>query len=194
MAFCFGGCADDGGDEGGGASADGTAADSAGDDDQADDGGGSGQVDGDGTDEGGGDGTSEGGGDGTSEGGSDGAGTSDGGETGGDSSGDTGRPVECGPVTCEAGDVCVAPCCGGPAPACEPANPDGTCAAGSVPVDPAECGLGCEADNCCMPGPCTPPPSYCTPPATLRCDDNDNCSVAECFGMLEGDVLSCQCA
>jgi hypothetical protein len=94
--------------------------------------------------------------------------------------------------------VCVHPCCGGPPPGCEPAPPGRLCPDGSAPVGPDECPFGCDAQECCLPVRCEPAPPYCVEMGALVCGGDpevrDQCSVDDCYGMLEGTDLLCTCA
>ncbi len=64
------------------------------------------------------------------------------------------EPFACGKTTCTAAQYCVTPCCGGPAPACNPI-PDAVCPAGTTP---STCNGGLPG---CVDGPRTPPAPYC---------------------------------
>jgi hypothetical protein len=91
-------------------------------------------------------------------------------------------PATCGDQTCDAGLVCVNPCCGGAPPECFEKPDDGVCPAGTHDgctwwpgsADPE----GCEAD------PCTPDPPYCADPeeipegCTLGADGHAVCLCA----------------
>ncbi len=107
---------------------------------------------------------------------------------------DTGA-LACGDATCGADQTCVNPCCGGPAPLCYPASPDGTCQGADTPVPPEQCRFGgCEAEVCCDPAPCVPEPPYCVATDELSCSGTQ-CSVDSCSGDLdEGGALHCACA
>ncbi|MBK6691171.1 MAG: hypothetical protein IPG50_03045 [Myxococcales bacterium] len=65
------------------------------------------------------------------------------------------EPFACGKTTCTAAQYCVTPCCGGPAPACNPIPDAGVCPAGTTP---STCNGGLPG---CVDGPCTPPAPYC---------------------------------
>lgn len=105
----------------------------------------------------------------------------------------TGAPPVCGEQSCQAGEVCVLPCCGGPPPGCsEPEG--GMCPGGQAPVPSDQCQFNpCAGPLCCLPVACTPDPPFCIAPAMLNCNDN-SCSINSCFGTLNGDHLDCQCA
>ncbi len=109
------------------------------------------------------------------------------------SSDTTGAPPVCGEQSCQAGEVCVLPCCGGPAPGCS--EPDGgVCPGGQDPVPSEQCQFNpCAGPLCCLPVACTPDPPFCIAPALLTCNGN-SCSIDSCFGNLSGDRLDCQCA
>ncbi len=110
-----------------------------------------------------------------------------------DTSDTTGAPPVCGEQSCQAGEVCVLPCCGGPPPGCsEPEG--GMCPGGQAPVPSDQCQFNpCAGPLCCLPVACTPDPPFCIAPAMLNCNDN-SCSINSCFGTLNGDRLDCQCA
>lgn len=108
-------------------------------------------------------------------------------------SSETGEPVTCGELTCAFGQVCVLPCCGGPAPACTDPNGQGQCPDGVPPVPVERCFGGCAGPLCCPPTPCQADPPFCAAPEELQCA-GDQCSVGSCFGQLTGDTLECQCA
>lgn len=132
--------------------------------------------------------------------GDDGGGTGDTGasgtsdtHTGGDD-GATGSG-SCGDDDCEVGQICVLPCCGG-APGCYPANADGECQPGDMPIDAADCMAGCDADPCCE-GSCEPAPPYCIDEGDLICggEIGDQCSTpnGDCYGTKVGNELQCSC-
>lgn len=138
------------------------------------------------------------------------AGSGSGGTSAGGSSGSTGgggsdecspevpagaAPVVCGSDTCAPDEICVRPCCGGPAPACEPLPASGTC---TPPDLPHMCEDG-------MPGcldVCTAPPPFCVPASDISCRCKNwprYCeppSMNGCDGELDQDVrnVMCQCA
>ncbi len=105
-------------------------------------------------------------------------------------------PVACGSATCTPDEICIRPCCGGPAPLCVPLPEGGAC---TPPDQPATCQDGQPG---CLEG-CTPPPAFCVRAADvvcLSCDNplprNCNGPDASCFGELDQDVrnVSCTCA
>ncbi len=113
---------------------------------------------------------------------------------GGTTGGTTGGMIACGAeVTCTGGQVCVIPCCGGPAPLCSDLNAMGACDSGDTPVPASECFGGCTGELCCPPVACTPDPPFCAGPDQLQCTGS-SCSVDACTGMLEKGTLWCQCA
>lgn len=111
------------------------------------------------------------------------------------SSGDGGGTGSCGGETCEAGQVCVLLCCGG-APGCYPADANGECQPGDMPIDAADCMAGCDVDPCCQ-GSCEPPPPYCIDEGDLICggEIGDQCSTpnGDCYGTKVGNELQCSC-
>ncbi len=155
--------------------------------------GGSGSRDGD-TGDGAGDSAGD---DGAGDSGGDGAtGGSDSGQVDtGDATGssDGGQPTVCGSLTCTAGEVCINPCCGGPAPACFAPRDDGQCAPGSMPIDADLCGQRCGSETCCLPDPCVPDPPYCAPVESVDCADG-LCVVDRCTGEMTDGGVECLCA
>lgn len=119
---------------------------------------------------------------------------------GSSSSGGLGEPVPCtDDLVCPAGEVCVLPCCGGPAPGCGPVDA-AMCPPGTIEVDSCPNGLRCGgAQLCCQDGPCMADPPFCAPADELLCDPpqnggpQSNCSFP-CFGSLFEGTLSCDCA
>lgn len=110
-------------------------------------------------------------------------------------SGDDTAGIACGDASCGGDETCVNPCCGGPAPVCYPASPNGTCEGRDTPVPAEECQFGgCEAELCCDPAPCVARPPYCVASDRLSCTGNQ-CSVDTCQGELNGlGGLDCLCA
>lgn len=109
-----------------------------------------------------------------------------------------GEPVACGEaLTCDPGQICVVPCCGGPAPGCMELQPgeecDGTIDEGGVQCcqshpDPPTCMMS----QWCIPGPCTPDPVYCVPAEQVTCNEFECTVEGGCFGMLfEDGTLHC---
>jgi hypothetical protein len=122
-------------------------------------------------------------------------------DTGADSGSDgatTGTPTACGDLECGADEICIAPCCGGPAPFCGPARGD-ACPRGTHPVDSCQFGGECGPGQlCCEDDPCVADPPYCAPTSETMCMDDPNsprvqCS-SPCFGRLTDGTLSCECA
>ncbi|MEM6995753.1 MAG: hypothetical protein AAF721_34910 [Myxococcota bacterium] len=132
--------------------------------------------------------SSDGGGDPT-EAGSTGSVASTGGSSdGADSSGSAdsssgGEPVECFGMTCDAGQACVRPCCGGAGPQCVPMTPGERCESGTCmqPDGTQGCTLSC-----------TPDPPFCADLADLTCEE-DSCDVGSCNGPLANGLLDCEC-
>jgi hypothetical protein len=113
--------------------------------------------------------------------------------TGTTASDTTGAPALCGEQSCQADEVCVLTCCGGPPPGCSEPN-RGMCEGGQDPVPSQQCPSNpCAGPLCCLPVDCTPDPPFCVAPEMLSCNGN-SCSIASCFGNLNGDRLECQCA
>jgi len=105
---------------------------------------------------------------------------------------DTGATA-CGDSVCGADEVCVQPCCGGPAPGCFDTTLDGTCKDGVEPVPAAECPGPCSTEVCCPPQPCEAAPDYCAGIGELQCHETQ-CSLGDCFGTLQDGALYCECA
>jgi hypothetical protein len=91
-------------------------------------------------------------------------------------------PFACGTKTCGPNQYCLQPCCGGPAPQCQPADDAGGCPAGFHPgVCSGSAGQGCVEDNC------IPDPPKCIDDPVKEgtgCDPVDKSSR----------ILMCQCA
>jgi hypothetical protein len=121
--------------------------------------------------------------------------------TGGESdSGDgtTGEPVVCGMSACPSGQICVVPCCGGPAPFCGPVRGE-SCPPGTHPVADCQFGEPCvQGQACCEGDPCVPEPAYCigADAEEVVCMDDPNSPTlkctAPCTGPLNGGLLSCE--
>lgn len=108
----------------------------------------------------------------------------------------SGGPHECGEQSCGPAQVCILPCCGGPAPGCSDVDARGACPDGGMPVPADQCQFGgCTGQLCCPPVNCVADPPFCAAVTDLRCTDN-NCSIGGCFGTLGPDAtqLECQCA
>lgn len=88
---------------------------------------------------------------------------------------DTSGPYPCGTTTCQSGEVCVHPCCGGAPPPCVPFEDAGVCPAGYQPSNYCN---GYQYG--CAPPPCTPPPPYCTP-ASSGCPYSGMSSGRDCY-------------
>lgn len=110
-------------------------------------------------------------------------------------------PVACTErLTCNPGEICVLPCCGGPAPGCfqlprgGECGPDGTPDEGGVRCcqnDPDP--KACMMLQWCAPVACTPDPPYCATADQLDCNGT-SCSAPSCFnGDLVDDQLHCSC-
>lgn len=104
--------------------------------------------------------------------------------------------TSCGSETCGPDEICVRPCCGGPAPPCLPLPEGGSCTAPNVPMLCDDGTPGCLEI-------CTPPPPFCARAADIVCHDCDgpvprSCDPPGqgCFGELEQDGrnLACTCA
>lgn len=116
-----------------------------------------------------------------------------------DASTGPGEPVACGTaLTCEPGQICVVPCCGGPAPGCEEQQPGDECL-GTIDEGGAQCcqthpdPVACMMSQWCIPGPCVPDPPYCVPAQTVTCNEFECTVEGGCFGMLgDDDVLHCR--
>jgi len=110
-----------------------------------------------------------------------------------DADGDGDSGVVCGDGTCTATEVCIEPCCGGPAPGCYAMPTSGECQAGDTEVDPSSCGGDCGGERCCQMGPCTPDPPFCVEESSLVCEGFD-CETADgsCTGSLMAGRLACE--
>ena len=74
------------------------------------------------------------------------------------------EPLVCGPnLTCEATQLCVQPCCGGPAPECQKLPASGECPTGTRATPCANGSLGCVEVAC------TPAPAYCSDTVPDQC-------------------------
>lgn len=118
-----------------------------------------------------------------------------------DSSTGPDEPVACTEdLTCNPGEICVRPCCGGPAPGCfelprgGECGPDGTPDEGGVRCcqnDPDP--QACMKLQWCSPVGCTADPPYCATLDQLDCNGTQ-CSAESCFnGSLNGSHLECSC-
>lgn len=103
-------------------------------------------------------------------------------------------------LTCNPGETCVLPCCGGPQPGCFELPRGGECGPGGTPD---EGGVRCcqnagDPKACmelqwCSPVPCMADPPYCATAEQLDCN-GDSCSAPSCFnGQLVGTELQCSC-
>lgn len=113
-------------------------------------------------------------------------------------SGVTGSPVACGDLTCGADEVCVQPCCGGPAPFCGPVDGE-ACPAGSHEVELCTFGVDCGPDQvCCEDDACVPDPPACVSVDEIVCERSPNSPTAycntPCFGTLAEGTIACECA
>lgn len=108
----------------------------------------------------------------------------------------TGGAHGCGEQSCGPAQVCVHPCCGGPAPGCTDVDGQGACANGQVPVPAEQCQFGgCTGQLCCPPVNCVPDPPFCAAATDLTCAGT-SCSLESCFGTLDAAAadLFCECA
>ncbi len=96
----------------------------------------------------------------------------------------------CGPTTCEPGQVCVQPCCGGAAPSCSPVPTLGGCPSDRVMVSacPGSGQPGCQTP------PCHPDTPYCVD-RTSQCTEACTCGAAECRDCqaFTGNDIICRC-
>lgn len=103
-------------------------------------------------------------------------------------------------LTCNPGETCVLPCCGGPQPGCFELPRGGECGPGGTPD---EGGVRCcqnagDPKACmelqwCSPVPCMADPPYCATADQLDCNGS-SCSAPSCFnGQLVGTELQCSC-
>lgn len=106
----------------------------------------------------------------------------------------TGNAPVCGEQSCQDGEVCVVPCCGGPPPACSEPDGRGKCEGGQDPVPSVECEFNrCAGPLCCPPIACQPDPPFCVASPMLSCEGT-SCNIESCSGTLNGDTLECECA
>lgn len=113
-------------------------------------------------------------------------------------SGVTGDPVACGDLECGGNEVCVQPCCGGPAPFCGPVEGN-VCPAGSHEVRSCAFGGDCGPGQlCCEDDPCVPDPPACVSVDEIVCERSPNSPTpycnSPCFGALSESTISCECA
>ena len=111
------------------------------------------------------------------------------------------EPVVCTEdLTCNPGEICVLPCCGGPQPACFELPKGGECGPDGTP-DPggANCcqnagdPVACMKMSWCSPVGCTPDPPYCAAADDVDCNGT-SCSAESCFdGELVNGQLQCSC-
>ncbi|HSO37467.1 MAG TPA: hypothetical protein VLT33_33310 [Labilithrix sp.] len=92
-------------------------------------------------------------------------------------------PFACGTATCRVDQYCLEPCCGGPAPQCQPATDAGTCPPGT------HLGGSCagRAPDLCQPDPCVPAPPRCV-------DSVTGDGPIECRPSGSSRILACVCA
>jgi hypothetical protein len=115
----------------------------------------------------------------------------DGGDAALRSDGDSGEtpladaPFPCGKTTCRVDQYCLQPCCGGPAPRCEPANDAGGCPPGFLPGLCFPLG-GTGNIQGCKEAPCTPDPPSCI--------DDPEQRGPTCERQGASRYLSCVCA
>jgi hypothetical protein len=110
-----------------------------------------------------------------------------------------GEPFACTEeLTCNAGEICVLPCCGGPAPACFPLPADGDCGTGYLDEGGVRCcqndpdPVACMQMQWCVPGPCVADPPYCATADEVTCNGTD-CTTEGCYGELVDGQLLCRC-
>lgn len=125
---------------------------------------------------------------------------SSGGSTAADSTTAPLEPVECGDLMCDPGQVCVVPCCGGPAPGCYELPEGGDCGTDTPDVGGVQCCQNagdpamCMMMMWCIPGPCMADPPYCADGDTISCNDSQCTADGGCYGMLlEDGHLQCSC-
>ncbi|MCA9707300.1 MAG: hypothetical protein KDK70_15715 [Myxococcales bacterium] len=130
--------------------------------------------------------------------GTDSGSTTQGASTAADSSTGPGEPVDCGEQTCALGEICMVPCCGGPAPGCDPAPPGGDCGLGTLDPGGAECCINdpdprtCMQMDWCVAGPCIPDPPSCVYDDLVTCNEFECTVRGGCFGQLHDGVLDCR--
>lgn len=119
-----------------------------------------------------------------------------------DSSTGPDEPVACTEdLTCNPGEICVLPCCGGPAPGCFELPRGGECGPDGTPDEGGKscCQNAGDPQACmklqwCSPVGCTADPPYCTTLDQLDCNGN-TCDAPGCFfGTLTNDRLECNCS
>ena len=105
---------------------------------------------------------------------------------------------ESGGAACGTGDpcggdqICVLPCCGGPAPPCID-MPRGGCDPEDSEVPADQCNQPCATPMCCLDN-CVADPPYCANESDLSCNGGTNCSIDSCFGTVTDGQLYCECA
>lgn len=119
--------------------------------------------------------------------------SSDAGTTEASSGGSESGGAPCGDGDPCAGDqICVLPCCGGPAPPCLD-MPRGGCDPEDNEVPADQCNQPCATPTCCLDN-CVADPPYCAQTADLMCNGGTNCSIDSCFGTVMDGALFCECA
>lgn len=93
---------------------------------------------------------------------------------------------------CAGDQICVLPCCGGPAPPCID-MPRGGCDPEDTEVPADQCNAPCSTPTCCIDN-CVADPPYCAQTADLMCNGGTNCSIDSCFGTVSNGQLLCECA
>jgi hypothetical protein len=111
----------------------------------------------------------------------------------------TGEPGACTEeLTCNPGEICVLPCCGGPKPGCSELRPGGECVDGTLDEGGVRCcqnapdPKACMQMDWCIPNPCMADPPYCATADEIICNGTD-CSTKGCYGDLSDGQLQCSC-
>ena len=106
------------------------------------------------------------------------------------------EPRACGNQTCASNQICIRPCCGGPAPRCTPRPQDGgQCPPGmdAVSACPGSSRAGCRDRPCTPRAPfCADVPAACGAALTCPCLGNV-CGQGTC-GLIHGRTAICMCA
>ncbi|MDP3273591.1 MAG: hypothetical protein Q8Q09_00245 [Deltaproteobacteria bacterium] len=98
------------------------------------------------------------------------------------------RSEFCGTQVCLASQICVVPCCGGPAPQCLPPDDAGVCPMGSTMTTCRDGMVGCVMS-------CTPaPPSCVTPPPESECNGTTCPACPTGSGIRINGLIQCLCA
>jgi hypothetical protein len=125
---------------------------------------------------------------------------SEGSTTAADSTTGPGEPVTCTEdLTCNPGEICVLPCCGGPQPGCFQLRPGTECIDGTLDEGGVRCcqnaadPKACMQMQWCIPNPCMADPPYCATTDEVTCNGTDCTTKGGCYGDLQNGQLQCSC-